>query len=100
MTTPVVLTSATWENKFARKCDPDALALSGNTLFAANYNSGTVGAYNAATGAPINASFITGLSDPVGLLVAPVPEPSPWSMMAGASVALLGIMLRKKRRTA
>ena len=31
---------------------------------------------------------------------AAVPEPSPWSMIAVGGVALLGIMLRKKHRTA
>ena len=58
--------------------------------------------YNATTGAVINADFITGLNTgPNSLLVvSPVPEASPWWMMAGCGVALLGIMLRKKRRTA
>jgi hypothetical protein len=41
--------------------------LLGNTLFVANFGSGTVGAYDATTGAPINASLITGLNRPVGL---------------------------------
>jgi hypothetical protein len=86
--------------------DPYGLAASGNTLFVANIANptepiGTVGEYDATTGAPINANFITGLTGPFGLAVAsPVPEASPWWMMAGGSVALLGIMLRKKRRTA
>ena len=31
---------------------------------------------------------------------APVPEPSPWSMIAVGGVALVGIMLRKKHRIA
>src|ERR1700722_15177603 len=34
--------------------DPVAIALSGNTLFVSNFGEGTVGAYNATTGAPIN----------------------------------------------
>jgi glucose/arabinose dehydrogenase len=38
-----------------------------DTLFVANSGAGTVGKYDATTGAPINASFITGLNDPVGL---------------------------------
>jgi hypothetical protein len=45
--------------------------------------------YNATTGAAINANFITGLQSPAGLVVAPVPEPSPWSMIAMGGVALL-----------
>jgi hypothetical protein len=66
-----------------------------------NAGSGTVGEYNATTGAAINANLITGLTNPYGLAVAPVPEPSAWSMIAAVGgVALLGIMLRKKHRTA
>jgi len=53
--------------------DPDALALSGNTLFVATQSGGgvgTVGAYDATTGAAINASFITaGNFFPSGLAV-------------------------------
>jgi hypothetical protein len=46
---------------------PIALALSGTNLFVANYNSGTIGKYNATTGAVINANFITGLNYPYEL---------------------------------
>jgi hypothetical protein len=80
------------------------LALSGNNLFVANEGdrtvnagNGTVGEYDATTGAVINANFITGLTDPVDLVAAPVPEPSTWSMITVGGVALLGMMLRKKR---
>jgi PEP-CTERM motif-containing protein len=79
---------------------PTGLALSGNDLFVANFASGTVGEYNATTGAAINANFITGLSEPAGLLVASVPEPSTWSMIAIGGVALLAMLHRRKRRTA
>jgi DNA-binding beta-propeller fold protein YncE len=48
---------------------PAGLAVFGNTLFVANNRSGTVGEYNATTGAAINASFITGLNFPYGLAV-------------------------------
>jgi hypothetical protein len=59
---------------------PQGLAISGNTLFVVNEynsvdrvpNSGTVGAYNATTGTPINPinpNVITGLKDPVGLAI-------------------------------
>jgi WD40 repeat protein len=44
------------------------LALSGNNLFVST-NSGTVGLYNASTGAAINSSFITGLNSPLGLAI-------------------------------
>jgi hypothetical protein len=45
--------------------------LLGNNLFVVNQetNNGTVGKYNATTGAAINANFITGLITPVGLAV-------------------------------
>jgi hypothetical protein len=81
--------------------DPFGLAVSGNTLFVADGD--TVGEYDAATGAAINASFIPTLAGPgllTELLVSPVPEASPWSMMAGGGVALLAVMLRKKYRSA
>jgi hypothetical protein len=41
---------------------PIWIAASGNTLFVANTGSGTIGTYNATTGAPINGRFITGAS--------------------------------------
>ena len=56
--------------------------------------------YDATTEAAINVNFITGLTDPSGLLVTSVPEPYPWSMIAMGGVALLGMMLRKRQPTA
>jgi hypothetical protein len=41
---------------------PIWIAVSGNTLFVANTASGTIGTYNATTGAPISENFITGAS--------------------------------------
>jgi hypothetical protein len=46
-----------------------AIALLGDKLFAANYSSGMVGEYDASSGVAINASFIKGLTEPVGLAV-------------------------------
>jgi hypothetical protein len=85
---------------WAREASAAGLALSGNDLFVANQSGTTVGEYDATTGAAINANFLTGLNLPAGLLVASVPEPSPWSMIAVGGVALLGIMHRKKHRIA
>ena len=45
---------------------PFGLAVSGNNLYVANYN-GTVGEYDATTGAVINANLITGLTEPWNL---------------------------------
>jgi hypothetical protein len=47
---------------------PSGLAVDGNNLFVADER-GTVGKYNATTGAAINAGFITGLNDPIGVAV-------------------------------
>jgi hypothetical protein len=51
---------------------PSGLALLGNTLFVANFGSGagngTVGTYDATTGAAIS-NFITGLTFPQGIAV-------------------------------
>ena len=80
---------------------PEGFALSGNSLFVSNDISNTVSEYNATTGALINANVISiGLDGPGSLAVASVPEPSTWSMIAVGGVALLGIMHRKKHRTA
>jgi WD40 repeat protein len=82
------------------------LALSGNDLFVSRQGAvtpGTVSEYNATTGALIAANFVPPLATPIfanGIAVASVPEPSTWSMIAIGGVALLGMMLRKKHRTA
>ena len=75
---------------------------SGSDLFVTLFGNNTVGEYNATTGAAINASFITGLNQPFALAVSAssVPEPSTWLMIAVGGVALLGIMLWKKRLSA
>ncbi|HSI15281.1 MAG TPA: PQQ-binding-like beta-propeller repeat protein, partial [Chthoniobacter sp.] len=46
---------------------PQGLAISGNSLFVANFSNDTVGKFDATTGAVINAAFLTGVSTPVGL---------------------------------
>jgi len=51
---------------------PTGLAVAGNTLFVASVGTGigagTVGSYNASTGAAINPNLITGLTTPSGLV--------------------------------
>ena len=47
--------------------NPYGLAVSGNTLFVANYAGNTVGKYSVTSGRAINANFITGLNAPIGL---------------------------------
>src|SRR5262249_40506039 len=46
-----------------------SMALSGGNLFVTSLNSGTIGEYDATTGATINASFISGLNGAAGLAV-------------------------------
>jgi len=46
----------------------------GNSLFVTNSYSGTVGEYDATTGDAINANFIMGLTEPVGIAVKSAPE--------------------------
>ena len=43
--------------------------MSGANLWVTNYNRGTIGEYNATTGAVINASLVSGLNDPSGIAV-------------------------------
>jgi hypothetical protein len=56
---------------FGNEFSPQAagLAVKDNTLFVAEGIGGPVGKYDATTGKPINANFITGLRDPVELVV-------------------------------
>ncbi len=49
--------------------DPQGIAVSGDDLFVTNTDVGTIGQYNATTGATINASLITGLSAPEGIAI-------------------------------
>ena len=49
--------------------NPNAIAVAGDDLWVANYNSGTISEYNATTGAVINASLISGLNGPVAIVV-------------------------------
>ncbi len=52
------------------RSEPAGLRILSATLFVANFGSGTVGTYNShLTGAAINANLITGLNQPLGLVV-------------------------------
>jgi WD40 repeat protein len=73
---------------------PSDVAVQGNDLFVADYSGGTVGEYNATTGAAINTHLITGLTHPFAL--ATVPEPSTWALIGGAAATLLAVLRRRR----
>lgn len=64
-------------------------------LYVAGYGTGTIGKFNAGTGAAINTSFATGLTAPYSIALLPVPEP-PVTALLGAGLALL--LLARRRR--
>jgi hypothetical protein len=51
--------------------NPFGLAVSGSNLFVTDITNGTIGEYNATTGKAVNATLITGLSEPWGIAVRP-----------------------------
>jgi hypothetical protein len=85
--------------------DSDGLAVYDNTLYVSSFHDQTITAYNATTGAELNggepliasgynsSEVDTGpLQNPIQLfVVAPVPEPSTWAMLALGGGALLGL---------
>lgn len=65
------------------------LAVLGNNLYIADVQTDSVGLYDATTGAAINPSLVSGVSNPDGILV--VPEPSSWLLV---SAGMLGLLFR------
>ncbi len=47
--------------------DPRRLAVAAGVLYVSNYGAGSIGSYDAATGATLDAALITGLSGPLGI---------------------------------
>ncbi len=68
---------------------------SGSNLFV-NNGFGTIGEYDATTGAEVNASLITGFPEIAGLAVV-VPEPSTWMLLVTGASALLIFRRRAPR---
>ena len=69
--------------------DVCGIAASGPGLFVINFNGGTIGEYDATTGATINASLVSGLSNPAYIaVVTDVPEPGSLCLLALGGGAL------------
>ncbi|MEO6847421.1 MAG: SBBP repeat-containing protein, partial [Chthoniobacterales bacterium] len=81
---------------------PSTIALDGTgNLFVSNSGSGVVGKYNTATGATINASFITGISGLTAVTVSTpiaVPEPSSVALLCIGGLAFLAWRNRRTFR--
>jgi DNA-binding beta-propeller fold protein YncE len=71
--------------------NPLDLAVFDGHLYVVNNGTNSIGEYNAATGATINAALITGLSDPQGIAV--VPEPA---TLALAAFGLAGLAIWRR----
>jgi hypothetical protein len=67
-------------------------------LFVTDYSHGTVGLFDAATGATINSSLITGLTHPFAVSVLAIPEPATYGLAAGLGAMALAVYLRRARR--
>ncbi|HTU24897.1 MAG TPA: PEP-CTERM sorting domain-containing protein [Pirellulales bacterium] len=87
---------------------PTGIAVNGNDLYVVSdpnaplsqfpsNTSGVIGEYNATTGATINASLVTGLNDPQGLVYLPTPEPATWMMLVVGAAGLMAVAARRKR---
>ena len=49
--------------------EPNGLVVSGPDLFVTNFGTGTIGEYDATTGAAVNRSLVSGLSYPIAIAV-------------------------------
>jgi DNA-binding beta-propeller fold protein YncE len=76
---------------------PTGLALLGGDLFVVNEAGNSVGEYDDTSGNPVD-GFVSpsGLNEPEGITVAPVPEPGIWGLLAVA--ALVSVAARRRPR--
>jgi DNA-binding beta-propeller fold protein YncE len=74
---------------------PEDIAVSGTDLYVTNGENGTIGEYTS-SGVTVTTSLVSNLSDPQGIAIVPVPEPSTWVMLAAGAGMLLIIALRRR----
>lgn len=55
-------------------------------IFETNFDDGTIGEYNATTGATINASLVSGLNGPQFIDVEAVPEPTTVALLTAGTL--------------
>jgi hypothetical protein len=86
------IVSKTAESYVSDLDDPNGIALSGTELYEADTGSGDINVFTREIGGlPHETTLATGLDEPVGLALQPVPEPAVWAVMVvGAGVLLVG----------
>lgn len=75
---------------------PADLTVFGGNLYVA-YDGDRIGEFDATTGAPVNATLISGLDLPSGVVV--VPEPSTWMVLTVGALVILIFHLASSTRT-
>jgi hypothetical protein len=68
---------------------PTGISIYGGSLFVASYTGGTIGEYYTSNGTAINATLISGLTTPVGVLVVPEPSTAVLVLLVGGALLLL-----------
>jgi len=74
---------------------PYGIAATASDLYITNQGSDKVMRFDAVTGSLVDGNFITGLSDPTGIAIAAVPEPSTCSVIALLLTAAFGTFRRR-----
>jgi WD40 repeat protein len=78
---------------------PYCIAILDNTLFV-GCQDGTVGTYDASTGAVLNPALIVGLNGPSGFAIVAIPEPSTYAALFGLTALGFAAFCRRHRQAA